>query len=88
MAACTTSDRVSVVILATYNMGRYLPQAVQSVLEQSYPNVEVQYRRRRVERRHSLRSCNSGAGMTHGYACIDRQTLDKRGPRMKGSQRR
>ena len=41
MSASATSDRVSVVI-ATYNMGRYLPQAVQSVLEQSYPNVEVQ----------------------------------------------
>src|SRR6185437_8958866 len=41
MSASATSDRVSVVI-ATYNMGRYLPQAVRSVLEQSYPNVEVQ----------------------------------------------
>jgi len=41
MPGATTSDRVSVVI-ATYNMGRYLPQAVQSVLEQSYPSVEVQ----------------------------------------------
>ncbi len=34
-------DLVSVVI-ATYNMGRYLPQAVQSVLCQTYANVEVQ----------------------------------------------
>lgn len=41
MPAAATPDRVSVVI-ATFNMGRYLPQAVQSVLEQSYPNVEVQ----------------------------------------------
>jgi glycosyltransferase involved in cell wall biosynthesis len=35
------NDRVSVVI-ATYNMGQYLPQAVESVLAQSYFNVEVQ----------------------------------------------
>jgi glycosyltransferase involved in cell wall biosynthesis len=34
-------DLVSVVI-ATYNMGRYLGEAVHSVLVQSYPNVEVQ----------------------------------------------
>ena len=38
MSACP--DLVSVVI-ATYNMGRYLPRAVQSVLTQSYPNIEV-----------------------------------------------
>lgn len=41
MAGSLTQDLVSVVI-ATYNMGRYLPQAVQSVLSQSYTNVEVQ----------------------------------------------
>jgi glycosyltransferase involved in cell wall biosynthesis len=35
-----TADLVSVVI-ATYNMGRYLPEAVQSVLAQSYRSVEV-----------------------------------------------
>ena len=29
-------------IIPTYNMGRFLPQAVESVLSQSYPNVEVQ----------------------------------------------
>lgn len=34
-------DLVSVVI-ATYNMGHYLPHAVQSVLQQEYPHVEVQ----------------------------------------------
>jgi glycosyltransferase involved in cell wall biosynthesis len=33
-------DLVSVVI-ATFNMGRYLPQAVQSVLSQTYTNVEI-----------------------------------------------
>ena len=33
-------DLVSVVI-ATFNMGRYLPQAVQSVLSQTYSNVEI-----------------------------------------------
>jgi glycosyltransferase involved in cell wall biosynthesis len=35
------SDLVSVVI-ASYNMGQYLPRAVHSALAQSYPNVEVQ----------------------------------------------
>jgi glycosyltransferase involved in cell wall biosynthesis len=40
MATCPATDLVSVVI-ATYNMGQYLPRAVQSVLTQSYPNVEV-----------------------------------------------
>jgi len=29
------------VVTATYNMGHYLPQAVNSVLAQTYPNVEV-----------------------------------------------
>jgi glycosyltransferase involved in cell wall biosynthesis len=41
MPAQPPADLVSVVI-ATYNMGRYLPQAVQSVLAQTYANVEVQ----------------------------------------------
>ena len=41
MRAGPVNDRVSVVI-ATYNMGQYLPQAVESVLAQSYFNVEVQ----------------------------------------------
>src|SRR3984893_5897403 len=41
MTASPAGDLVSVVI-ATYNMGRYLPLAVQSVLAQSYPNVDVQ----------------------------------------------
>jgi glycosyltransferase involved in cell wall biosynthesis len=41
MAGSSAGDLVSVVI-ATYNMGHYLPQAVQSVLEQSYQNVDVQ----------------------------------------------
>jgi glycosyltransferase involved in cell wall biosynthesis len=41
MADSPACSLVSVVI-ATYNMGRYLPQAVQSVLGQSYKNVEVQ----------------------------------------------
>lgn len=36
-----TGELVSVVI-ATYNMGHYLPQAVESVLAQSYANVDVQ----------------------------------------------
>jgi glycosyltransferase involved in cell wall biosynthesis len=29
------------VVIATYNMGEYLPHAVQSVLDQSYTNVEI-----------------------------------------------
>jgi glycosyltransferase involved in cell wall biosynthesis len=41
MSVSPAGDLVSVVI-ATYNMGHYLPQAVQSVLSQSYPHVEVQ----------------------------------------------
>jgi glycosyltransferase involved in cell wall biosynthesis len=41
MSVHSTQDLVSVVI-ATYNMGRYLPQAVQSVLAQTYANVEIQ----------------------------------------------
>jgi glycosyltransferase involved in cell wall biosynthesis len=41
MTPAPVPDLVSVVV-ATYNMGRYLPQAVQSVLAQTYPNVEVQ----------------------------------------------
>lgn len=41
MSSSPAGDLVSVVI-ATYNMGHYLPQAVQSVLGQSYGNVDVQ----------------------------------------------
>jgi glycosyltransferase involved in cell wall biosynthesis len=41
MEAAETGDLVSVVI-ATYNMGQYLPQAVESVLAQTYKNLEVQ----------------------------------------------
>src|SRR5438270_746151 len=41
MSGSSAGDLVSVVI-ATYNMGRYLPQAVQSVLGQSYANVDLQ----------------------------------------------
>jgi glycosyltransferase involved in cell wall biosynthesis len=41
MSGSSAGDLVSVVI-ATYNMGRYLPQAVRSVLGQSYANVDVQ----------------------------------------------
>jgi glycosyltransferase involved in cell wall biosynthesis len=41
MAAAVPEDLVSVVI-ATYNMGHYLREAVESVLTQTYPNVEVQ----------------------------------------------
>ncbi len=41
MTVPTPHDLVSVVI-ATYNMGQYLPQAVRSVLAQSYANVEIQ----------------------------------------------
>jgi len=40
MSGGPAGDLVSVVI-ASYNMGHYLPLAVQSVLAQSYPNVEV-----------------------------------------------
>jgi glycosyltransferase involved in cell wall biosynthesis len=40
MAASPTGDLVSVVI-ASYNMGQYLPRAVHSALAQSYPQVEV-----------------------------------------------
>ncbi|MGH2479229.1 MAG: glycosyltransferase family 2 protein, partial [Ktedonobacteraceae bacterium] len=35
-------DELVSVVIATYNMGQYLPHAVQSVLEQKYTNVEVQ----------------------------------------------
>ena len=38
--ASPTGELVSVVI-ASYNMGQYLPRAVQSALAQSYPQVEV-----------------------------------------------
>ena len=41
MNSATPAQLVSVVI-ATYNMGRYLPQAVQSALSQDYPSIEVQ----------------------------------------------
>jgi glycosyltransferase involved in cell wall biosynthesis len=41
MSGSSACNLVSVVI-ATYNMGHYLPQAVKSVLAQSYPNVDVQ----------------------------------------------
>jgi len=41
MSVPAPSDLVTVVI-ATYNMGKYLPEAVESVLAQTYPNVEVQ----------------------------------------------
>ena len=41
MSGNPQGDLVSVVI-ATYNMGQYLPEAVRSVLAQSYPNVDVQ----------------------------------------------
>lgn len=41
MSTIATADLVTVVI-ATYNMGHYLPQAVRSVLNQSHPHVEVQ----------------------------------------------
>ena len=41
MSASSAGDLVSVVI-ATYNMGHYLPQAVQSVLGQSYANLDLQ----------------------------------------------
>src|ERR1700682_5244811 len=41
MSSSPSGDLVSVVI-ATYNMGHYLPLAVQSVLAQSHPNVDVQ----------------------------------------------
>lgn len=40
MSAAADNGLVSVVI-ATYNMGHYLPQAVRSVLDQGYPHVEV-----------------------------------------------
>jgi glycosyltransferase involved in cell wall biosynthesis len=41
MSGSPAGNLVSVVI-ATYNMGHYLPEAVRSVLAQSYPNVDVQ----------------------------------------------
>jgi glycosyltransferase involved in cell wall biosynthesis len=41
MSGSPAGDLVSVVI-ATYNMGHYLPEAVRSVLAQSYLNVDVQ----------------------------------------------
>jgi glycosyltransferase involved in cell wall biosynthesis len=40
--SASPADALVSVVIATYNMGRYLPPAVQSVLAQSYPNVEVQ----------------------------------------------
>ena len=40
MSEGQSPDLVSVVI-ATYNMGRYLPEAVHSVLEQTYPSIEI-----------------------------------------------
>jgi glycosyltransferase involved in cell wall biosynthesis len=40
MSGDPAGDLVSVVI-ATYNMARYLPEAVESVLAQSYPHVDV-----------------------------------------------
>ena len=41
MSEDRTAELVSVVI-ATYNMGHYLTQAVESVLSQSYPHIEIQ----------------------------------------------
>lgn len=41
-ASNSTTDELVSVIIPSYNMSRYLPQAVQSALGQSYPNVEVQ----------------------------------------------
>lgn len=38
----TAKDDLVSVVIASYNMGQYLPQAVESVLSQSYDNVEVQ----------------------------------------------
>jgi len=36
-----TSDKLVSVVIATYNMGQYLPFAVRSVLEQTYTHLEV-----------------------------------------------
>jgi glycosyltransferase involved in cell wall biosynthesis len=36
------SAHLVTVVIATYNMGRYLPEAVQSILCQTYPHVHVQ----------------------------------------------
>ncbi len=68
------SDELVSVAIATYNMGQYLPQAVESVLAQTYPNVEVQIvddgstdetpsilkQLERDRRVHSCRQVNSG----------------------------
>lgn len=41
MNATTDPSPLVSVVVATYNMGHYLPQAVQSILSQSHANVEV-----------------------------------------------
>jgi len=40
-SAAPDLEKLVSVVIATYNMSRYLPQAVESVLAQSYPHVQV-----------------------------------------------
>ena len=80
MAGSLTQDLVSVVI-ATYNMGRFLPQAVPSALAQTYTNSKF---RSSTMARPTIppRSCSSG-GRIRACACTGRSTAGRRAPRTR-----